>query len=239
MGAYFVIRNLMNRHQKLPQVTTVAIQGFGNAGGVLAELLYDAGYKVVAVSDSKGGIYKPEGLDIPSVRRYQRDRKQIEAVYCEGSVCNLDDRQTISNSELLTLGVDVLVPAALERQITLANAHDIKAKFIFEVANGPISSAADLILQQNGICVVPDILVNSGGVTVSYFEWLQNRSGLYWSLEDINQRLQEKMDAETSQILDLAQELNLSLRTAAYVHSLKRLAKSIEAKGTQQYFTQS
>ncbi|WP_159789205.1 Glu/Leu/Phe/Val family dehydrogenase [Sodalinema gerasimenkoae] len=239
MGAYFVIRNLMNRHQKLPQATTVAIQGFGNAGGMLAELLHNAGYKVVAVSDSKGAIYNPEGLDIPGVRRYQRERKQIEAVYCEGSVCNLGDRQILTNSELLTLDVDVLVPAALENQITLANAHDIKAKFIFEVANGPISSAADLILEQNGVCVVPDILVNSGGVTVSYFEWLQNRSGLYWSLEDVNQRLQTKMEAETSQIVDLAQVLSVSLRTAAYIHALKRLALAIEAKGTQQYFEKS
>lgn len=136
MGAYFVIRNLMSRHQKLPQVTTVAIQGFGNAGGMLAELLHNAGYKVVAVSDSKGAIYNPEGLDIPGVRRYQRDRKQIEAVYCEGSVCNIGDRQVLTNSELLTLDVDVLIPAALETKLPWANAHEIKAKFIFEVANG-------------------------------------------------------------------------------------------------------
>ena len=239
MGAYFVIRSLMTKYQKLPQVTTVAIQGFGNAGAVLAQLLYEAGYKVVAVSDSKGAIYNPQGLDIPSVRAYQQAHKGIEAVYCQESVCNLGDRQILSNSELLTLDVDVLIPAALENQITLANAHQIKAGFIFEVANGPVNSAADLILQQNGVCVVPDILVNSGGVTVSYFEWLQNRSGLYWSLDDINHRLQTKMEAETSQIVDLAQDLSLSLRTAAYVHALKRLAAAIEAKGTQQYFAKS
>jgi glutamate dehydrogenase (NADP+) len=236
MGAFFVIGAMMRKHEQLPQVTTVAVQGFGNAGSVLAELLHAAGYKVVAVSDSKGGIYNRDGLDIPSVRRYREQEKSIEAVYCEGSICNIGDRQRLTNAELLALDVDILVPAALENQITLANAHEIQAKFIFEVANGPVSSAADSILEQNEVCVVPDILTNAGGVAVSYFEWLQNRSGLYWSLAEVNQRLQEKMETETQRILQVSQELEVSLRTAAYVHALRRLAAAIEAKGTYQYF---
>lgn len=235
-GAFVVMNAIMRKHDQLPQVTTVAIQGFGNAGSVLAELLHGAGYKVVAVSDSKGGIYNPNGLDIPSVRRHRETSREIEAVYCEGSVCNLGHRQLLSNAELLALDVDVLIPAALENQITLANAHDIRAKFVFEVANGPVSSAADAILEQNDICVVPDILVNAGGVTVSYFEWLQNRSGLYWSLAEVNQRLQEKMQTETERVWQLSRELNVPLRTATYVHALRRLSAAIEAKGTCQYF---
>lgn len=236
MGAFFVIETMMRKHAQLPQVTTVAVQGFGNAGSVLAELLHAAGYKVVAVSDSKGGIYNREGLDIPSVRRDREQEKSIEAVYCEGSICNIGDRQRLTNADLLALDVDILVPAALENQITLANAHDIQAKFIFEVANGPVNSAADLILEQNEICVVPDILTNAGGVVVSYFEWLQNRSGMYWSLAEVNQRLQEKMETETQRIWQVSQELEVSLRTAAYVHGLRRLAAAIEAKGTHRYF---
>lgn len=237
MGAFFTIQTIMPKYDRRPQDTTVAVQGFGNAGSVIAELLFRAGYKVVAVSDSQGGVYAPQGLDIPSIRQFKESTRGIKAVYCEGSLCSGVDHEAISNGDLLELDVDILVPAALENQITGENADRIKAPYIFEVANGPITSAADHILEMKGIQVFPDILVNAGGVTVSYFEWVQNRSGYYWSLEEVNQRLQEKMTRETELIWVTAHELSCSMRTAAYVHALKRLGEAIEAKGTQDDYT--
>ncbi|HEY9596150.1 MAG TPA: Glu/Leu/Phe/Val dehydrogenase [Cyanophyceae cyanobacterium] len=236
MGAFYTIEALMPKFDQLPQETTVAIQGFGKAGAVLAELLAKAGYQVVAVSDSQGGIYTKKGLDIPSIRQYKASGNGIKAIYCKNTVCNLVDHEAVSNQDLLGLEVDILIPAALENQITEENVHDIKAKYIFEVANGPITSAADQVLEAKGIYVFPDILVNAGGVTVSYFEWVQNRSGLYWTLDEVNQRLRQKMVLETEQIWSLSQELAVSMRTAAYVHALNRLGEAMNAKGTRDYY---
>ncbi len=235
-GAYYVIEAIMGKFDRLPHETTVAIQGFGNAGSVIAELLAKAGYKIVAVSDSQGGIYAKQGLDIPSILHYKQSNSGIQAVYCKGSVCNTVEHEIISNEQLLALEVDLLIPAALENQITEANVQDIKAKYIFEVANGPISSGADRILEDRGIYVVPDILVNAGGVTVSYFEWLQNRSGLYWELEEVEERLQKRMRKETEKIWQIADEFSISMRTAAYVHGLNRLGEALSAKGTRDYY---
>ncbi|NET36206.1 MAG: Glu/Leu/Phe/Val dehydrogenase [Cyanothece sp. SIO1E1] len=176
-GAFYVIKSMMPNFDQPPAKTTVAVQGFGNAGAVIAELLAKAGYKVVAVSDSQGAVYSQQGLDIPSIRQFKDSTRGIKAVYCEGTVCNIVEHEVLTNEELLELNVDILVPAALENQITAANANNIKAKYIFEVANGPISADADAILEAKGIYVFPDILVNAGGVTVSHLEWVQNRSG--------------------------------------------------------------
>ncbi|MEG4056270.1 MULTISPECIES: Glu/Leu/Phe/Val dehydrogenase [unclassified Microcoleus] len=236
MGAFFVVQTLLPKFDLNPQDTTVAVQGFGNAGAEIAELLWEAGYKVVAVSDSQGGIYAKQGLDIPSIRSFKDSNKGIKAVYCEDSVCNIIEHEILTNEQLLALDVDVLVPAALENQITEANVNDVKAKFIFEVANGPIDSAADVVLEARGIQVIPDILVNAGGVTVSYFEWVQNRSGLYWTLEEVNQRLKHKMVEETEAIWKKSQELSVSMRTAAYVYGLNRLGEAMNAKGTRDYY---
>ena len=235
-GAFEVINTILPKFQQKPQETTIAVQGFGKVGGTLAELLFNAGYKVVAVSDSQGGIYAASGLDIPSIRKYKNERRGIKAVYCHDSVCSIVEHQAISNQDLLTLDVDVLVPAALEKQITQANAAEIQAKFIFEVANGPITSAADSILESKQIQVFPDILVNAGGVTVSYFEWVQNRSGLYWSGEEVSQRLREKIIKETEKTWSISQEFNVSMRTAAYIHALNRLGEALDAKGTRDYY---
>ena len=234
MGAFYVIQTLLPKLGRQPQTTTVAVQGFGNAGAVIAELLYHAGYKVVAVSDSQGGVYAPQGLDIPAIRSVKEATRGIKAVYCEGSVCSDADHTVVTNAELLELEVDLLIPAALENQITAANADRIRAPFIFEVANGPVTSAADAILEAKGIQVFPDILVNAGGVTVSYFEWVQNRSGFYWTLEEVNQRLKDKITHETELIWAIAHELNCDCRTAAYVHALKRMGEAIEAKGKRE-----
>ena len=238
-GAFFVIEALMPKFEQVPQETTVAIQGFGNAGAVLAELLAKAGYKVVAISDSQGGIYAKNGLDIPSIRHYKAAGNGVKAVYCRNSVCNIVEHEVITNQELLALDVDILIPAALENQITEENVNTINAKYIFEVANGPVTSAADRILEAKGIYVFPDILVNAGGVTVSYFEWVQNRSGLYWTLEEVNQRLKQKIVEETNRIWSISQELAVSMRTAAYIHALNRLGEALNAKGTRDYYINS
>jgi len=235
-GAFFVIQCILRKLDLPPKETTVAIQGFGKVGAVLAELLAKVGYKVVAVSDSQGAIYAKKGLDIPSIRQYKASTQGMKAVYCQGTVCNIVEHKSLSNEELLALDVDVLIPAALENQITEDNARDIKAKYIFEVANGPIASSADEILSEKGIYVFPDILVNAGGVTVSYFEWVQNRSGLYWTLEQVMERLKQKMVEETEKIWSISQELGISMRTAAYIHALHRLEDALNAKGTRDYY---
>jgi glutamate dehydrogenase (NADP+) len=236
LGAFFVIERSIQKLERSPQEITVAVQGFGNAGGALAEFLAKAGYRILAVSDSQGGIYAKKGLDIPSIRQYKQSSRGIQAVYCQGTVCNIVEHEIISNTELLNLDVDILIPAALENQITPANAPQIKAKYIFEVANGPVNSAADQILNQRGLMVFPDILVNAGGVTVSYFEWVQNRSGLYWTGAEVSQRLQAAMVEATDQVWQISQDYQVPLRTAAYIHALNRLSQAIEARGTRNYY---
>lgn len=236
MGAFFVIETMLPKFDRLAQDTTVAVQGFGNVGGFLAELLARAGYRVVAVSDSHGGIYCKEGLDIVSIRQQKDASRGVQAVYCEGTVCSIAHHEAITNQELLTLEVDVLIPAALENQITEHNAGDIKAKLIFEAANGPITFTADSILADQDTYVFPDILVNAGGVTVSYFEWVQNRNGLYWSAADVHAQLKQKMVEETEAIWSIVAQEGISVRTAAYVHALNRLSETIEAKGSRHFY---
>ena len=236
MGAFTVIQAMLSKFELVPAKTTVAIQGFGNAGATLARLLAEAEYNIVAVSDSKGGIHAPQGLDIASVSEHKNQSREMKAVYCRDTVCSIVEHQVITNEELLALDVDVLIPAALENQITANNAKDIKAKYIFEVANGPISSDADPILAEQGTYVFPDILVNAGGVTVSYFEWVQNRNGWYWTLAEVNQRLQDKMREAAEQVWQISKDSNIDVRTAAYVHALKRLGTALDAKGNRSYF---
>ena len=156
-------------------------------------LLHGDGYKIVAVSDSKGGIYREDGFDIPSIIHAKEETQEVKAVYCEGSVCESVPATSITNEELLEMDVDILIPAALENVIHAKNVAKIKAPVIVEVANGPISSEADAALSERETLIIPDILANAGGVTVSYFEWLQNRSGLYWAEDEVHTRLQEIM----------------------------------------------
>ncbi|MGL5034019.1 MAG: Glu/Leu/Phe/Val family dehydrogenase, partial [Microcystaceae cyanobacterium] len=235
-GAFYIMQAMLPRFEQLPHNTSIAVQGFGNAGMAIAECLYQAGYKVVAISDSQGGIYNEKGVDIPAVLAYKRNHRSLAEMYCQDTVCDLGDNQGLTNEDLLALDVDVLVPAALENQITENNAHAVKARYIFEVANGPITSAADAILKAKGVQVFPDILVNAGGVTVSYFEWVQNRSGLYWNLTEVNEHLKTKIVAEAEQVWLVAQEFAIDLRTAAYVHALNRLGEALDAKGTRDYY---
>ena len=236
-GAFYCIRELARKQGLEPSETRVAVQGFGNAGQSVARLLHKDGYRIVAVSDSQGAIYRPEGFDIPSLIRIKEETRHVQAVYCDGALCHHIDATNLTNEELLELDVDILIPAALENQITAENAPRIKAKRIVEVANGPVTSDADEILFEKEIEVMPDILANAGGVTVSYFEWLQNRSGLYWELQEVHQRLQAIMAREFETVYDLAREIETDLRTAAYVHAIKRIGETMEAKGTHSYFS--
>lgn len=236
-GVYYCIKEMEKLRGWDPSEITVAVQGFGNAGKHVAKLLHHDGYKIVAVSDSQGAIYSPEGFDVPSLIHMKNSTRRIKAVYCQGSVCEAVDAEHISNEQLLELPVDILIPAALEDVITEENVKNVKAKMIFEAANGPITPEADEVLFANDILVVPDILANAGGVTVSYFEWVQNRSGYYWEEDEVHDRLQCRMAKEFGNVHQLMQTYQCDMRTAAYAHALNRLGEAIVAQGTHEYFT--
>ena len=235
-GAYYVIREAAKVWKMSPSKTTVAVQGFGNAGYHIAKLLHDDGFKIVALSDSKGGIYSPDGFDPDSIMQAKLQKGTVDGVYCKGTVCDVIRHKKITNGELLELDVDILIPAALENQITEKNASNIKAKVIAEVANGPTSPEADEILEKKKVHIIPDILANAGGVTVSYFEWVQNKQGFYWEKEKVYERLQEIMVREFKNIYEIHLKEKVDLRTAAYILALKRIVAAIEAKGTEEYF---
>jgi glutamate dehydrogenase (NADP+) len=222
-GAFHVLRTL--RPQLLGDVEspTVAVQGFGNAGSQLAQALDEDGYRVVAVSDSRAAVHDADGLDVA---------KLIEHKHGTGSLEDPPVGEVIDAAELLALDVDVLVPAALEGAIHGDNAGDVRARVILEVANGPVTSDADEVLTAAGVEIVPDILANAGGVTVSWFEWIQGRSGDRWSAEMVAERLEQRMVAETERVADLARERDVPLVTAAYIVALERLSAAVEAQGT-------
>ena len=217
-GGYQVLKTVLETIMPTTAPVRVAIQGVGNVGGMLAQILYSAGYQVVAVSDSRGGLYHPTGLNIPEI---------LAAKEQHGT---LPDGPTISNEALLELPVDVLIPAALENVITDTNAPLIQAKLILEMANGPTTPAADQLLFQRGIPVVPDILANAGGVTVSYFEQLQNATNDTWSSETVQQRLNAKLLAASHTVLATATEQHTNLRTAAYLVAIKRVIEALQAR---------
>lgn len=236
-GAFMCVSELAKREKLEPGVTTVAVQGFGNGGYHVARLLQEAGYKIVALSDSKGGIYSPDGFDVASIYEEKQRSRRVRAVYCDQSVCELVDHEAISNDELLKLDVDILIPAALEGVISEKNAAAINAKYIVEVANGPIRSDADSIIEDKGILVIPDVLANAGGVTVSYFEWVQNQQGYSWTLEEVHSRLQQFMSKAFSDVWAFADEHKFTMRNAAYAVALRRIGEAVEAHGTRDYFS--
>jgi glutamate dehydrogenase (NAD(P)+) len=202
--------------------TRVAVQGFGKVGGFAAQLFHDAGFDVVAVSDVKGGVYNPRGLDPAGLMRFKKE---------SDTVAGYPAADAIGNDELLELDVDVLVPAAMEDQITERNADRVRARLIVEGANGPIVPAADHVLAERGITVVPDILANAGGVTVSYFEWVQDIQAYFWSEDEVNRRLRDVMDAAYETVRTLAQEKNVRLRLSALAVAIGRVAEAHTARG--------
>jgi glutamate dehydrogenase (NADP+) len=235
-GAFIVIQQLAKQRGLDPKATRVAIQGFGNAAYHVARLLERAGYRIVAVSDSRGGILSEAGFDVESLHRYKQDTRELRGVYCTGSVCELVDHEKISNQELLELDVEMLIPAALGGVIGEANAQRIKAPIIVEVANGPIAGEVDGVLDERGTLVVPDVLANAGGVTVSYFEWVQNRQGYAWTLEEVRARLEEMLTAAFAEIWEVHESERRSLRAATYAVAMRRIAEAIEAGGSREYF---
>ena len=210
----------------------VAIQGFGNVGYNMAKFLFENNFTVVAVSDSKGGIYVEEGINpeltLECKKKNGPPAGGLAGCYCSGSVCDFKKGKQITNDELLELPVDILIPSALENVLTKENADNIKAKVIMEMANGPTTPEADEIFYKKGIPVVPDVLSNSGGVTVSAFEWEQNLKGEHWTKEEVNQKLKTKMMKATKEVWDASIKHKVNLRTAAYVVALERILNAMK-----------
>ncbi|HEV2018051.1 MAG TPA: Glu/Leu/Phe/Val dehydrogenase [Gemmatimonadaceae bacterium] len=211
------------KHLGMPvKGTSVAIQGFGNVGSVAAQLLAREGCRIVAIGDRSVSLYNANGIDIDDAIAYVKKHRSLEGY---------DKAEAISGAELLTLDVDVLLPAALENVITTKNAGDIKARIICEGANGPTTAAADSILDENGIFVIPDILANAGGVTVSYFEWVQDRGGYFWPEDLVNERLETIMKRSFQDVLDLSRQKRVNMRTASYMVSISRVASVHRLRG--------
>ena len=220
-GGAFCLREFAKLKGMEPENTTVAIQGFGNAGSFMAEILSGWGYKIVAVSDSKTAVYDANGIDAKRAIKQKNDT---------GSLLGLG--KEITNAELLELEVDVLVPAALENQITAENAGNVKAKVVVELANGPVTPDADAILEKNNVVVIPDILANAGGVTVSYFEWVQNVYGYYWSSEEVAEKLEKIMVKSFNAVSTVSKEHDTSYRNAAYILAIDKILKAEKLRGT-------
>jgi glutamate dehydrogenase/leucine dehydrogenase len=225
-GGAFVFRELARIMKLKPGSTTVAVQGFGNAGYNIARILHDWKYKIVALSDSRGGIYSERGLNPKEVLEHKQKT---------GSVVGFRAAKRISNSEILELPVSVLVPAAMENQITSENANRIKAKLVLELANGPTTVEADEILRSKGIVVLPDILANAGGVTVSYFEWVQNRYGRYWDEAKVNKHLEEIMTRAFAEVYEIARRHKVDLRTASQMLAVEKILRAERARGRLKY----
>jgi glutamate dehydrogenase (NADP+) len=235
-GAYLVILETAKRLGLVPSETRVAVQGFGNAGYHVARLLRADGYRIVAVSDSKGAVYSKDGFDVESLYRVKQERRQLQGVYCEGSVCELVDHERISNENLLELDVELLVPAALEGVIHTGNVDRIRAPLIVEVANGPITGDVDQVLADRGTRVVADVLANAGGVIVSYFEWVQNRQGYPWTLDEVRERLEAMLVQAFDDVWSVHESEEVTLRAAAYTVAMRRIGEAIASHGTREYF---
>jgi glutamate dehydrogenase (NAD(P)+) len=221
-GCMFVTREAL-KHLRMPMKDArIAVQGFGNVGSISAQLMHNEGAKVIAVSDKHGGIHNPKGIDIDAALAYVASKK---------SLAGFPGAESITNEQLLALECDVLVPAAMENVITAENAKSIKAKIICEGANGPTTPAADTILREKGIFVIPDILANAGGVTVSYFEWVQDRGGYFWDEDTVNQRLERIMVKAFDEVVSMAEQKNVDNRIAAYMLAMDRVAAVHKLRG--------
>ncbi|KGM49463.1 Glu/Leu/Phe/Val family dehydrogenase [Pseudooceanicola atlanticus] len=236
-GALIVLDAWMKRQDRKPEDVTLAVQGFGNAGAHFACLAHDEGYKVVAVSDSRAAIHSQDGLDPQKLLDYKEREKELSgALYADSSVKERDGGEEIEQSELLGLDVDVLVLAAMEDAVTGDNVGDIRAPVVLEIANGPVSVEADEALAKDGKTVLPDVLANAGGVTVSYYEWVQGRTGERWSERVVNERLAERMQDIAERCFDLAAEEDIPMREAAYSLAVDRIADAVRSRGDRTYF---
>jgi len=221
-GGLFVLEEYARQAKLDPKKTAVAVQGIGNVGLCFAKLARQAGFRIVALSDSKSGIHDPQGLDPEAVAAYKKEKGSLEGFF---------GAKTISNARLLELPVDVLVPAALENQLAKKNAGRITAKVILELANGPTAPEADVVFARKGKIVIPDVLANAGGVAVSYFEWVQNRQGYHWSEAEVNDKLRQLMAAAFKAVAALAAEKQVTLRQAAFILAVSRIQEAALARG--------
>jgi len=229
LGGTFVLKEIIRILGKRPGDLTVAIQGFGNVGFFIAKFLHEAGFKVVAISEEKGGVYIPDCIDDIDVLHNCKIKKGFVAgCYCAGSVCDMNNKNKlkaidIGPAEVLELPVDIVVPAALGNSITVENASKIKAKIVLEMANGPTTTRANEILDKRGVLVIPDVLANAGGVAVSYFEWYQNMHHEKWTKEKVFTKLEQKMKKAVDAVYESAEKHKVDLREAAYIVALERL----------------
>lgn len=230
-GGAYVLLEIVKRKKLNPKNLTVAIQGFGNVGYYTAYFLQQYGFKIVALSDSKGGIYVPEGIaSIEQIQKCKEAKGHLAGCYCVGSVCDIRNKEKVkgkdvTSKDILTLPVDIIIPAALNTVITETNAQDIRAKIILEMANGPTTTEADDILEKRNVTVIPDILANAGGVAVSYFEWYQNIHNEQWSKEEVFDKLKSKMLQATDIVWKTQQEHHTTLRDAAYITALTKFER--------------
>jgi glutamate dehydrogenase (NAD(P)+) len=221
-GCLFVTLQALKRFGLEPANTSVVIQGFGNVGGMAARLMAKAGFKIISIIEWDGAVYNEKGLDVEALMKHRKET---------GSITEFPGSEAIDRNEAMFLPCDVLVPAAKENVITSQNAHRIRAKILCEGANGPTTAAADEILASNGVFVIPDILANAGGVTVSYFEWVQDRQGFFWNETLVNKRLEEIMNNSFAAVVDYADKHATNNRTAAYMVALDRVAYAIKIRG--------
>jgi glutamate dehydrogenase (NAD(P)+) len=225
-GVLYIVIEACRRRAIELRGATVAVQGFGNVGSVAARLLHEAGARVVAVSDSQGGVYNPDGLDVPTLYAHRRERGLLP----DEALDRMPHRD-VTNAELLELPVDILIPAAIEGQITADNASRIQAAMIVEAANGPTTSGGDAVLAERDIYVVPDILANSGGVIASYFEWVQDLQSFFWEESEVNQRLERIITNAFNEVSAVAESRGVRMREAAYVVALQRVVEAIRLRG--------
>lgn len=235
-GGVYIIDEHMKREGKDPRDVRVVVQGFGNAGAYVAELLHERGYRIVAVSDSQGTLYKPSGLDPIAVERAKTERRSVTGLYCEGTVCDLeamehDGAQILESEAIFKIECDLFIPAALDNVIREDNVHALTATTILELANNPITPEADALLFEKGVTVIPDVLANAGGVTVSYFEWVQNRQQFYWKQDEVHEKLKPIMRSAYSAVREKVLEQNISYRDAAYQIGVARVLEAMQAKG--------
>lgn len=234
LGGFYIMQALAGKLKLNPKKTTVAIQGFGNVGYYLAKFLYQAGYRIVALSDSRGGIFAKNGqsMDPDNILKTKEQEGKISGCYCVGTVCDCENYKQITNEQLLALGVDILVPSALESAVNEKNAGKIRAKIIVEMANGGVTPEAEEKLLKKGRIVVPDVLANAGGVTVSYFEWVQNIGNNYWELKEVNDKLKKTMIESFNELWKIKEEKKSDMRSAAFAVALARIQAAMKLRSS-------